>query len=103
MIARIPETRKRGFTLIELLVVLAIVASLIGLLLPAIQKARESSLRIQCVNNLKQIGMGWHLHEASHQKFPSGVSYSRADVSFCAGIPEILNKQTESWAFCMLI
>jgi len=102
MIARIPKASNKGFTLIELLVVLAIVASLIGLLLPAIQKARESSQRIQCVNNLKQIGMGWHLHEASHQKFPSGGSYSWADVTFRAGTPEILNKQTAGWAYQIL-
>lgn len=99
---RAPGTHKKGFTLIELLVVLAIVASLIGLLLPAIQKARESSLRIQCVNNLKQIGLGWQLHESTHQKFPSGGSHGWADVKFRAGSPELMNKQTAGWAYQIL-
>ena len=64
--------RRRGFTLIELLVVIAIIAVLIALLLPAVQAAREAARRAQCLNNLKQIGLGMHNYHSVHESFPPG-------------------------------
>jgi prepilin-type N-terminal cleavage/methylation domain-containing protein len=96
------QPQREAFTIVELLVVIAIIGVLLGLLLPAVQNARESARNATCKNQLRQMGVAFLTHHDAHKIFPTGGNDWSIPPTYNGGRPTTGRQQDASWAFQIL-